>query len=183
MANEAKVRSLDALESWRSSLIVFMTKARRAVDQAGEEVRRARNWVQTEQRLHWETELRKRTRKLEQFQAELLTARLSSLTDSTTVREMAVRKAKAAVDEAQQKLMSVKRWSRDFDRAVAPLTKKMEALHYYLEQEMPKAVAYMAQAQRTLEAYADVSGLGSLNDLPTTSEESPTPIVEPPPGA
>ena len=72
MANEAKVRSLDALESWRSSLIVFMTKARRAVDQAGEEVRRARNWVQTEQRLHWETELRKRTRKLEQFQAELL---------------------------------------------------------------------------------------------------------------
>ena len=31
--NEARIRSLDALVEWRSSMIVFQTKARRSVSQ------------------------------------------------------------------------------------------------------------------------------------------------------
>ena len=44
MATEAKVRSVDALESLRASLIIFGTRARRAIDQVGEEVSRTRQW-------------------------------------------------------------------------------------------------------------------------------------------
>ena len=39
---EARVRSLDALNTWRSSLIVFQTKARRGVSQVTDEVKRLR---------------------------------------------------------------------------------------------------------------------------------------------
>ena len=63
---QANITSLEALDSFRSSLIVFLTKARRSLDEAGEEVRRTRQWVQHDQRTHWEGEFRRRTKQLEQ---------------------------------------------------------------------------------------------------------------------
>ena len=51
---QAKVTSLDALEAFRSSAIVFASKARRAVDQASDEVRRTRYWLEGDRRTFWE---------------------------------------------------------------------------------------------------------------------------------
>ena len=41
MANEANIRSLDALESLRAALIIYHAKARRAVDMAVDEAKAA----------------------------------------------------------------------------------------------------------------------------------------------
>ena len=155
MAEQAKVTSLDALESFRANLIIFMTTAHRCVDEAGDEVRKTRQWLQGEQRTHWEGEARKRKRVLDQAEADLYSARLSGLKDRTIVQENAVRKAKHALTEAEEKLRAVKKWNRDFDGCADPLVKRLEGLRYFLDHDMPKALAYLVQAQRTLEAYAE----------------------------
>lgn len=155
MATEAKVRSVDALGAFRASLIVFVTRSRRAVDQVGEEVARTRQWLLNDQRLHWTEQLRKRTRAMEQAEQELFSAKLSTLKDSQTRQEHALRKAKHLVEEAEAKMKNVKIWSRDFDRIADPLVKKLDSVRHFLEHVMPKAIAYLETTQRILESYSE----------------------------
>lgn len=155
MGNQAKVTSVDALDSFRASLVVFVTKARQSVDGVRDQVRRTRNRLQTDLRMHWEGEIRRRRRILDQKQQELYSARLSGLTTTVTVRQAVVRKAKAAVDEAEEKLRNVKAWNRNFDGVADPLVKKLESFREYLDHEMPDAITFLYRAREILDAYAE----------------------------
>ncbi len=153
MAIQVKVTSIDALESFRASLIVFLTKAHQALDEVGDEVHRTKLWLQNDQRLHWEGELRRRRRTLDQAQQELLSARLAELRATTSAQQAAVLKAKRAVAEADDKLHVIKLWNRDFETTSDPLMRKLQSLRYFLDHDLPKAIAYLVQAQKTLETY------------------------------
>ena len=155
MTNQVRVTSIDALEALRSALIIFLTKARRSLDDTGDEVRRTRMWLQHDMRFHWEGQVRQRQKKLGQAEQELLSAKLSGLRDNLVVQVNAVRKAKAELIAAEEKLRNVKRWNRDFESASAPLVKRLEGLRQYLDFELPDAIAYLVQAQRTLDAYTE----------------------------
>ena len=60
MATHAYITSVDALEVFRASLIVFLNKAHSALDQASDEIRRTRGWIQYDRRSYWENEARRR---------------------------------------------------------------------------------------------------------------------------
>jgi hypothetical protein len=177
MADQAKVTSLDALDSFRAAAIIFMTKARTAVDQGSDEVRRARQWLEHDRRPYWENEVKRRTRNMERAEQELLSARYSEFNDTQTMQRSAVRKAKEAVAEAEDKLRRIKGWSRNFDTSFDPLVRKLDVLRQYLENDIPKAITYIVQVQRTLEAYAEVSPLFAqappAADLPMPEEKAP----------
>lgn len=153
MGEQIKLTSLDALESLRASMIVFLTRARRSLDQANDEVRQTRQWLQHDRRVYWEEQLRKRRRMLDQVQGELMSARMSEFIESPVVQQQAVRKARLAVEEAEEKLRRVKRWTQNFDSTVDPLTKRLEGLRHELDHQLPKALVYLVQTQRTLEGY------------------------------
>ncbi len=171
MATEAKVRSVDALESFRASLIIFVTRARRAIDQVGEEVSRTRQWVLTDQRMHWTEQLRKRTRAIQQAEQELYSAKFSTLKDSVNMQEQAVRKAKRHFEEAELKMRNVKIWNRDFDRIADPLVNKLDSVRQFLEHSMPKAIAYLETTQRILDSYAEAPPPMSAPSPPAEPEK------------
>ena len=171
MSTQAKVTSLDALETFRASMIIFVNKAHSSVDQVSDEIRRTRVWIQQEQRMVWENEIRRRTRALAQAEQELLSAKMIKLLDNLSVQQTAVRKAKLALEEAEHKLRNVKRWSRDFDSTFDPLAKRLESLRAYLAHDFPKGTAWLAQAQKTLESYGEAP---SANVLHTPLTDSPT---------
>jgi hypothetical protein len=177
MADQAKVTSLDALDSLRAASIIFRTKARTAVDQGSDEVRRARHWLEHDRRPHWENELKRRTRNLERAEQELLSAKYSEFNETQTMQRSAVRKAKEAVAEAEDKLRRIKGWLRNFDTSFDPLVRKLDVLRQYLDNDIPKAIAHIVQIQRTLEAYAEVSPLfaaappAAETPLPETPDE------------
>jgi len=52
MGNQAKVTSTEALDAFRSNLIVFRAKAKKSVDEVTDEVRRTRGWLQLDQKMH-----------------------------------------------------------------------------------------------------------------------------------
>src|SRR6187431_472168 len=108
MADEANVRSVESLEYFRSALIIFHSKAKKAVHHAEDSVKRGRYWVEQEMGNHWTQELKKRSRKLAQAQAELLTARLAKYQDSVMLQEKLLRRAKEDVAEAEEKLLRIK---------------------------------------------------------------------------
>ena len=178
MADQVKITSLDALETFRSRLIVFLTKAKRAVDEASDDARRSRNWLHGEQKVFWETQWRKRRKAYDAAQQELISARFSEFNDSPSLQQAAVRKTKAALDEAEEKLRKVKAWSRDFDRAAEPVVKKLEGIKHYIEHDLPKAIAHLTQVQRTLEAYSETHA--PINAPASSGGEGAESTPEPP---
>jgi hypothetical protein len=156
MPDRAHVTSVDALESFRSTLIVYLSKARPTLEEVSADVQRTRGWLEGEQRTYWENEFRRRSRALEEAQAALFSSRLSKLREVSAAEQMAVRRAKRDLDEADAKLRVVKQWNRVFDNRVDPLVKQMEKLHTVLAHDMVQAVAFLKQAIDTLHNYAEV---------------------------
>jgi len=160
MAIQAKVTSTDALESFRASLIVFLGKAKRAVDDASDEVRRMRQWLQHDQRTHWESERRRKQKQLDQAQADLMSARLGATVNQPSAlmnRQMAVAKLQREIAEVEGKLRKVKGWTQNYDTCTEPVLKRVEKLRQSLD-ELPKAISYLVSVQKTLEDYADSAG-------------------------
>jgi len=155
MADRARISNLDAIDAFRSALIVFISKTRQSLDAAQDTVKKTRGWLQTEQPQYWMAQIKQRQKRLDQANAELMSARLSEFVDSPTVQQMAVRKCRYALEEAQQKLERTKTWARDFDRLVDPLAKKLDGLRDYLDNDLARAVVYLTEIQKTLSAYAE----------------------------
>ena len=170
MPQKAHVTSLEALESFRSNLIVYLSQARPALDEVSAEVMRTRSWLETEQYLHWESQLRRRLKELEQAQQALFSSRLGALRKETAAEQFAVHRAKEAVVEADLKLRILKKWNRDFEGRVQPMVKQMEKLHMVLSNDMVKAVTYLNQAIKTLAAYAERGAESQAASLATAAK-------------
>jgi hypothetical protein len=155
MPQKAHVTSLDALEAFRSNLIVYLSQARPALDEISAEVMRTRTWLETDQKLHWGNQIRQRTKELEQAQQALFSARLGTLRKESAAEQFAVHRARERVAEAEQKVKTIKKWDREFDGRVQPLVKQTEKLHTMLSNDMVQAVAYLTQAINTLAAYSE----------------------------
>ena len=157
MPERAHVTSVDALESFRSSLILYVSKARPALDEVSAEVMRTRLWLEDEQRTHWEHEARRRTRALQEAQQALFSARLSTFREETSAEQTTVHRTKRASDEAEAKQKVLKKWNRDFDNRMEPLVKQMEKLQTILAHDMVLAIAFLTQAINTLHSYARIA--------------------------
>jgi hypothetical protein len=172
MADRAQVTSVDALSAFRADLIVYLSKARAAVDEASDEVLRTRLWVENDQRRVWDHELRIRYRKLEEARAELFSARLSQFQEATDLHVMTVQRAERAHREAEAKLAILKKWDRDLESQTDPLVKQVTQFHSFLATDMPRAIAYLDQAVKALEAYTGA---------PPPGGAPPAAAAEPPP--
>jgi len=95
--------------------------------------------------------------------------------DTPFAQLAAVRKAQAEVEEAEGKLRMVKVWTREFDRLAGPMVKRLESLRGVLEDDMPKAVAYLVGVERTLQAYADTRSTAPSAPPADTAGASPPP--------
>ena len=157
MPQKAQVTAIDALEAFRSDLVVYLSKARPTLEEVSADVLRTRSWLEYEKRTYWEQEVRRRHKELEQAQQALFSARLSNLRKESAAEVMAAHRARRELDAAETKLRVLKRWIRDFDANADPLVKQMEKLHTVLANDMVKAVAYLAKTVETLDTYANLA--------------------------
>jgi hypothetical protein len=160
MAAQAQVTSVEAIESFRASLIVFLSKVRPTLEEVSDEVMRLQFWLQNDQRRHWESELRKRGLKLEEAKRELFNTALSHLQEATALQHLAVQRAQHAVQDAEEKLDTVKKWERGLEDRTAPLVKQLEEFQGFLTVEMGRAVTQLVQTIKALEAYTKLGDAG-----------------------
>jgi hypothetical protein len=111
--------------------------------------------VQEDRRRHWEGEIRRRQRALEQAQQELFSARLSNLREVTLTQQKAVQRAQQSIREAEARLERVRHWGRDFENRTSPLRKHLEQLSTFLSNDMSRATASLTEAIRVLEVYLE----------------------------
>ena len=181
--NQAKVTSTEALDMFRASLIIFQSKARRTLDDAGDELRRTRMWLQHDQRVKWENALKVCRQNLERAEQELLSAKLSSLRDNITFQQNAVRKARAALTHAEEKQRQVKKWNQQFDATADPMCNRLEGIRECLDFCLPKGISFLVQAARIIEDYAEThnipTGPAPAPGAAPSAETATTPEVPP----
>ena len=157
MAERAQVTSTEALEQFRNQLIIYISKARPALEEVTADVLRVRSWMDNDQRLLWENQMRRRGKELEMAQAALFSAKLGNLREESAAEVLMVHRAKRSVEEAETKLRTLKRWNREFDGRVQPLVKQMEKLHSVLSNDLVKAVASLNMTIDKLAAYTQTA--------------------------
>ena len=168
MSDQAKVSSLDAVDSFRTSLLIFIEKAGKALDEVGDAVRRTKYWVQEEQPNHYRMEKRRAERKLEQAEQELYSSRIQGIENVDQEAQMMVRRARARLQEIDAKMRMIKKWGRDYDSEVEPLARRMDTLADLISTKYPKAVSQLSEMIRILEEYAQV---GTAGPAPTETSE------------
>jgi predicted alpha/beta hydrolase family esterase len=157
MSPSAKVTSVEAIDAFKASLIVYLEKAGGVLDDISDDVVRTRTWLQTDRQLHWKNQVRQRARALGQAEQELLTARLSGMPEAIKARRMAVNKAQLELREAEDGLARVKQWIGQYDARVESRAKVVAQLRHSLAHDMRKAVAFLEKAGATLAGYAEIA--------------------------
>ena len=153
--SEANVTNIEALERFRSSLVLFLERAGFVLDEVSEEVKRTRIWLQTEQSMKLGHEMKRRQRELEQLEQEMFTARLSDLAQKKTGMQMQINKKRREIRELEEKIRAVKGWLRNFDSVVETEARKAEKLRQQIDIDMARAVTFLTESVKQLRAYSD----------------------------
>jgi hypothetical protein len=155
MSDQVKVSSIDALEAFRADLIQYVEKARVALEDAEGEVRRTRTWLDVDRTNHWTRQMKQRIKHLEQAEAELYNATITRPKESHSFHKMAVAKAKRDVEEAEQKILVLKKWRQTFDNRVTPMLRQLDPMFFLVGRHLPKGIHSLGESIKALQAYAE----------------------------
>lgn len=154
MADQAHIGSVDDLARFRSQLLNFLSAARVAVEECAMDVARQQAWLDHDQRIHWEGEVFRRQRKLEEAKASLFQESIATQRGPSSWHQMQVHRAERALDEAREKLGHIRSWSKSFENRSLPMVKQVEQLQTVLTTEMTQAVNFLTQSVAILDEYA-----------------------------
>jgi uncharacterized protein (DUF3084 family) len=170
MREAANVRSIDAIKRFRAGLCEFADTSRNALAEAQSDIQRTIWWLQQDQMTHWQTQLRKRTERVNQARTELARAQLAAGDrPSMCVDERkALQKAQRALAEAEEKLKRTRQWVRQLDRELMLYRGQVQHLGAALDRDVPRGVARLESMISSLESYVQLRA-------PTTSEPTPAP--------
>ena len=155
MSDQVKISSIDALEAFRGDLIQYIAKARVALEDMEGDVRRTQTWLDTDRAQHWAGQIKLWMKNLHQAEQELYSANLTSPQSSNAFQKMAVLKAKRKLEEAEAKMLRVKKWRQTFENRATPLLRQLDPMFYLVGQHLPKGVFSLGEAIKALQAYAE----------------------------
>ena len=68
---------------------------------------------------------------------------------------MAVAKAKRDVEEAEQKILVLKKWRQTFDNRVTPMLRQLDPMFFLVGRHLPKGIHSSGESIKALQAYAE----------------------------
>lgn len=154
----AEIRDPEVLLAVRKELIDFDAECKRALADVDNSVHRVREWLGRDQLAYWKAERRKREEAVRRAKYELSRATRGPDTlmkKSGFDERKALHRATLALEEAERKIETVKRWTRLLDEQVRPLMVGCTQLRNWLLRDTPRA---LARLDRMVEALQDYHG-------------------------
>lgn len=193
MAESAEVLSIEVLRDLRNALLRFGEDAELALQDVDFEIRRTLEWLSNEQRLYWQSEIKRWEKNLSTARTELHRKRLANFGDrrpDTTLEERAVRRAEERLETSHKKLERVKRWVPELQHAIQEYRGQSQALADAVEMQIPRHAARLDRMVEALEQYTALTA-PRTPDLPVAAgsgtrvesmsrdlEDSPVPTPE-----
>jgi hypothetical protein len=153
----AGVTSLAALHDWYAALAEFRTEAQDALTALSLSLQRAEAWL-NEQQQFWQRQIRACEEEVTQAQTELRTRQIPNSFGDTvdcTVQEKNLRRAKARLQEAEDRLAAVRRWMLRLPREICDnYAGPVGQLAAFLDGDLPSGLAVLTRQLIALEQYA-----------------------------
>jgi hypothetical protein len=160
MDSQARVASLDRVQDFRAAYAKFGDAARQALLGVELEIRRMLDWLEKDQVAFWKAEIRRREEKVNEAKAALHRKRITATFGhvvSDTDEIVALRKAKARLEEAEEKLKLVKQWYLLIEQEVNEYRGPSQTLGNLLDADVPRALASLDRTLATIEGYLQIA--------------------------
>jgi hypothetical protein len=152
----AGVTSLAALHDWYAALTEFRTEAQDALTALSLALQRSESWL-GEQQQFWQRQIRAREDEVTEARTELRTRQIPNAFGEKvdcTVQEKNLRRAKARLEEAEDRLAAVRRWMLRLPREVCDnYAGPAGQLAAFLDGDLPGGLAVLARQLTALEQY------------------------------
>jgi len=161
MSDGAHVENFDALKQFKAALRKFGEACDVALGDAESETHRMTNWVELEQSSYWQAQVRKRTELVSRCKDAVRQKRIfkdaTGRPQSAVDEEKALKVAERALEEAQQKLTNVKRWSKALPREIELYKGSVQRFATTVRVDVPAAIHRLDKMLASLEAYASLA--------------------------
>jgi len=175
MSQSANVTSVEAVKDLRQAMVKFCETVEAGLCANEMESRRMYYWLTSEQPNHWAHELRERQEELVQAQTDLHRLKLQraqGMTVDDIQQKKMVERAKARVEEAEEKLEKVQHWSRVVQRAIDEYESHARALSDLVEGNPPQSIVFLDRVIASLDAYMELTA-PQHRETPATASTSP----------
>jgi hypothetical protein len=166
MSSRAEVHSIDALKDFRTALALYSEDTLSALGAVEAEVRRTSQWLQQERPYYWQEQIKRRREQVASAQAEVFRRRLQKTPDySPSLSEPMeiLRRAEASLQDAEKRLLQVRKWQPLFHQAVLEYHGSIQRIKDLAASDVPRALTALTRMIDALEAYLRVTpppGLG-----------------------
>ncbi len=160
MGTQASVGSIDALKDLRTSLALYAEEVLAALGGVEMEVKRATNWVQNERPNYWQNQIKLRRERLSEAQADLFRKKIAQRPGSAPAmseQKEALRHAQAALQDAEARVILVRKWQPLLQQAVLEFHGGTRRLRDLAAGDVPRATALLERIIDALEAYLRVA--------------------------
>jgi hypothetical protein len=191
MGEQAAVQSIEALREFRIALATFAEEATAALGAVDMEVRRTIQWVQFDRRPYWLEQIKRRRERVAMAQAEVFRRKLQKTDDYTPAmseQKELLRRAEAALREAEHRAGLVKKWEPALQQAALEYRATTRRISSIAGGEVPRAIAVLSRMIDALEAYlseappmigASAAPIGSIVEAILADDERDTPTAGP----
>jgi len=155
--SQAQLRDVESIKGLRVQLAKFVETAQLSLIDADSEVSRTIQWIELEQTPHWATQIRKREEMVSRCKDAMRQKTLYK--DSTGGRQSAVdetkalKKAQAALEEAQQKYAACQQLLRRIRRVQMEYRGQTQRLALTVSADLPDAVVRLGNQIDLIEQY------------------------------
>lgn len=185
---EAKVESIEAIANFKRALFKFAEAANAALTDAEADMVGVHRWLEHEQRVYWQNNVRKATELVARCEDALRQKRIfkdsSGRTPSAVDEEKALAKARRMKEHAEQRLENVKRYTPRLQREIMLYKGQVTRLATFVAADIPAAAAKLDKMVAALDAYVNLAGVDASVQSPVSqpSDEigSTTTAAEPP---
>src|ERR1700733_9686693 len=117
---EAKIENIEVLSTFKIALVKFQEHANSALGDAESDVNRTIQWLESEQQMYWQTQIRRRQEEMTRAEEALRQKKIfrdsSGAIPSAVEEQKMVTKCRQKLEEAQHKLAAVKMWSKRLNK-------------------------------------------------------------------
>jgi hypothetical protein len=185
MSSQAAVHSVEELKNFRVALALYGEDTLATLGAVEAEVRRTVRWLEEERPGYWHDQIKRRREVVAMARAEVFKRNLQKKADynpAMSEQKDALRKAEASLQDAEKRLVMVRKWQPLLRHAVLEYHASVQRLKDIAAGDVPSAVNLLTRMVDALEAYlrtAPPSGLalGSEAAPATARLPAPAPLV------
>jgi hypothetical protein len=179
MSSQATVYSVEELKNFRVALALYGEDTLGTLGAVEAEVRRMLRWIEEERPAYWHDQIKRRREMVAQARADVFRRNLQKKPDynpAMSEQKDALRKAEASLQDAEKRLVLVRKWQPLLRHAVLEYHASVQRLKDIAAGDVLSGVNLLTRIVDALEAYLQVappSGLGLAGA--SSSDRAPAP--------